>query len=133
MLSTSQECSKEVNVSSEVSQLVLQAKEALIPRDWGIVLEIAKSTKHIADPRIASSWCKLWDIAQDHGDHGTRLIQHLQSVMCRHVFGEQECTICNNPIHQSTLYFEHVCSDRDVSVEGVLEAIEGGVHEKTSS
>ena len=59
------------------AQLVLQeAKEALISRDWEIVLEMAKchqSTKHIADPRIASSWCKLWDIALDHGVCGTRL------------------------------------------------------------
>ena len=54
------------------AQLVLQeAKEALVSRDWGIVLEIAKLTKNIADPRIASSWCKLRDIALDDGDRGT--------------------------------------------------------------
>ena len=62
-----------------------------------------------------------------------RLIQHnYLYVMCRPFFGKRECPICNNPIHQSTSYFEHVCSDhcnRDVSVEGALEAIEGGVHE----
>jgi hypothetical protein len=118
------------------AQLVLQeAKEALISRDWEIVLEMAKchqSTKHIADPRIASSWCKLWDIALDHGVRGTRLTQHLLSVMCRPVFGKRECPICNNIIHQSTSYFEHVSSDHCnsvISVAGVLETIEGGFHE----
>ena len=30
--------------------------------------------------------------------------------MCRPVFGKRECPICNNPIHQSTLYIEHMYS-----------------------
>ena len=65
------------------AQLVLQeAKEALVSRDWGIVLEIAKLTKHIADPRIAaSSWCKLRDIAVDDGDRGT--LSNVQTCVWR--------------------------------------------------
>ena len=115
-----------------LKMLIQEAKVALVSRDWEIVLEMAKchqSTKHISDPRIASSWCKLWDLALDHGVRGTRLIQHLLRVMCRPVFGKPECPICNNFIHESTSYFEHVCSDHcssEISVEGVLEAIEEG-------
>ena len=121
-----------LNDPENAHSVLQEAKVAPVSRDWEIVLEMAKchqSTRHISDPRITSSWCKLWDLALDHGVRGTRLIQHLLRVMCRPVFGKRECPICNNFIHESTSYFEHVCSDHcssEISVEGVLEAIEGG-------
>ena len=67
-----------------------EAKEMLISRDWEIVLGMAschQSTNHISDPRIATSWCRFWDLALDRGVRGTRLYQHLFRVMCRPIFG----------------------------------------------
>ena len=118
---------------SENAHLVLQeAKATLVARDWELVLEMAKchqSTRHISDPRIASSWCKLWDLALDHGVRGTRLIQTLLRTMSRPVFGKRECPICNCHIHEIShtlsTYALTIAEVMYISVEGVLQAIEG--------
>ena len=73
-----------LNEPENAITILQEAKEAVVSRDWEIMLEIAKcrqSTKHISHPQIASSWCKLWDLALDHGVCGTRKIQHLLRVM----------------------------------------------------
>ena len=118
-----------LNEPENAITILQEAREAVVSRDWEIVLEIAKcrkSTKHISHPQIASSWCKLWDLALDHGVCGTRQIQHLLRVMSRPVFGKRECPICNQTIHEDTSYFEHMCVDHcysGISVEGVMEDI----------
>ena len=51
-----------------------EARAFLLQKD----LEMASqhhSLKHVLDPRIASSWAKLWDFGLDYGYHGTKPLQ----------------------------------------------------------
>jgi hypothetical protein len=48
--------------------ILADAKDALVKRDWSLVLELAShhnSLKHASDPNIAS--LKVWDFVLDHG------------------------------------------------------------------
>ena len=107
-----------------------EARAFLLQKDWTLVLEMASqhhSLKHVLDPRIASSWAKLWDFGLDYGYHGTKSLQSLYRVMTRPVFGDRKCPSCEQAIDQSLSYLEHVCSQHNtnVNVEGVIRAIEG--------
>ena len=90
-----------------------KAKEMLTSRDWEIVLGMAnshQSTNRVSDPRIATSWCRFWDLALDRGVRSTRLYQHLFRILCTLLFGNREYPICKISIHKSTSFFQHVCS-----------------------
>ena len=62
-------------------------------------------------PFVAASWCSHWDRALDLGTKGTRLFQCLFSSLCRPVFGDRVCPLCEREIPSQQNYFDHLNSD----------------------
>ncbi len=63
-----------------VCSVLAEAKVEIVRKDWLLFLDKVcthSTLKHASHPTIASSWCKVWDYALDHGVHGTRLTQSL--------------------------------------------------------
>ena len=80
-----------LNDPENSSSIVAEAKEELVKKDWHLLLKSINShssLQHVSSPVIASSWCKVWDHALDHGVRGTKLMQSLFIVMSRLVVGD---------------------------------------------
>ena len=70
---------------------------------------------------VANGWCRVWDVLLDDGVRGTKAGQSLFSYLCRPVFGDRSCPICNEVV--ANTFFEHICQEH-VNVDiGTLPTI----------
>ena len=53
-----------------------------------------------------ASWPKLWDMALDHGVHGTDALQALFRTLTRPMFGQRICPVCETQQVEPS-HFEH--------------------------
>ena len=53
-------------------------------------------------------WMKLWDLARDHGAHGSRAIQAVIKVLTTPTFSDWKCQICNATVPKDSHYAVHV-------------------------
>ena len=101
-----------LNEPGKASSIVAEQKPHLISKDFQLLIEHSlshKSAKLVAEVVQTTSWCRLWDIALDRGVKGTRGLQTLLREMCRPIFTNSVCTLCEADIDQNSLWFEHIC------------------------
>ena len=86
-----------------------EMKREILQTDWDVCITEANnhSSTTIA-ARIATnvSWLKLWDMALDHGPHGTVCLQALYRELTRPQFQKGICHLCgtvfNSPLFSLT-------------------------------
>ena len=85
-------------------------KDELLLSDQTTLLDDCNT--HVSS-KIATStnWLKIWDTAIDFGQRGTKAIQSLFKEMTRPVFGSIPCSLCDQLIPESTLYFDHYVNE----------------------
>ena len=90
------------------------SEQHIIDLDWSHTMSKAASylsLKHvISSPTIASSWCRMWDQALDHGVRGTKLFQSFFRCLTKPLFGDRLCHVCKSTIPTPMSFFEHLCS-----------------------
>ena len=106
-----QKCLSDPTASDTVKDL----QNIILKQDWSQSVDSARnhpSLKHIVCSNfVAASWCSHWDRALDLGTKGTRLFQCLFSSLCRPVFGDRVCPLCEREIPSHQNYFDHLNSD----------------------
>ena len=106
-----QKCLSDPTASDTVKDL----QNIILKQDWSQSVDSARnhpSLKHIVCSNfVAASWCSHWDRAPDLGTKGTRLFQCLFSSLCRPVFGDRVCPLCEREIPSHQNYFDHLNSD----------------------
>ena len=101
-----------LNAPSEARSILSNYKCHLITKDFELLLEHSlshKTAKIVASVAKTTSWCRLWDTALDCGVKGTRGLQTLLREMCRPVFENSVCNLCNESLNVNDLWLDHIC------------------------
>ena len=108
------------------SDTVKDLRNIILKQDRSQTVNSARnhpSLKHIVCSNlVAASWCSHWDRALDLGTKGTRLFQCLFSSLCRPVFGDRVCPLCEREIPSQQNYFDHLNSDHLNNVYGLYNS-----------
>ena len=101
-----------LNEPSEARSILSNYKSHLITKDFKLLLEHSlshKTAKIVASVAKTTSWCRLWDTALDCGVKGTRGLQTLLREMCRPIFENSVCNLCNESLNINDLWLDHIC------------------------
>ena len=67
---------------------------------------------------------KLWDLARDHGAHGSRAIQAVIKVLPTPSFSDWKCQICNATVPKDSHYAVHVAeSHLSMTIEEITDCL----------
>ena len=68
---------------------------------------------------------KVWDLACDHGAHGSRAIQAVIKVLTTPSFSDWKCQICNATVPKDSHYAVHVAeSHLSMTIEEISLMLE---------
>ena len=84
-------------------------KRKILQTDWNVcIIEANNYSSTAIAARIATnaSWLKLWDMALDHGPHGTNCLQALYRELTRPQFQKGVCHLCDTVFNSP--YFHHL-------------------------
>ena len=76
--------------------------------DYECILSLMKSKVSLRYLQKDMPWMKLWDLAHDHGAHGSRTIQAVIKVLITPTFSDWKCQICNATVPKDSHYAVHV-------------------------
>ena len=115
-----------LNNPDKTDEVLAEAKQFLVQEDWLKMARGHRLLQHIPEPGIVSTWCKIWDLALDHGVYGTQSTQSLFRTMCRPVFDNRQCPSCQDTIEPSSSYLEHICSHHltNNSPDSIIKLVE---------
>ena len=68
---------------------------------------------------LATSWCKLWNIALDRGVQGTRGLQTLLRELSRRTYDGFQCQSCGDSIGEDSMCFDHIRSNHPEAVNNL--------------
>jgi hypothetical protein len=102
-------------------------KKQILRADWEACLFAAsqhQSTTVAAWISTCVSWPKLWDMALDHGEHGTAALQALFHTLTRPTIGQNTCPVCKTQQAEIS-HFEHfvTCRTPIASSEFVIDLL----------
>ena len=76
--------------------------------DYERILSLMKSKVSLRYLQKDMGWMKLWDLARDHGTHGSRAIQAVMMVLTTSSFSDWKCQICNTTLPKDSHYAFYV-------------------------
>ena len=94
-------------------KIVKNSKRCILNTDFEILpfstIDWCGSAAAAARVANHTSWCRLWDIALDHGVKGTRAMQAIFRKLCR-PSSYFQCSLCDAAVSPTSSCLERVCS-----------------------